>query len=62
LETGIELACDSAMAGCDLLGFGEMGIGNTTAACCGQSPATRSSKSSRTPSLSTQRRELLAPK
>jgi len=32
LETGIELACDSAMAGCDLLGFGEMGIGNTTAA------------------------------
>ena len=32
LDTGIELACDSAMAGCDLLGFGEMGIGNTTAA------------------------------
>ncbi len=32
LETGIELARDSAMAGCDLLGFGEMGIGNTTAA------------------------------
>src|SRR4029077_3990861 len=32
LETGIELACDSGMAGCDLLGFGEMGIGNTTAA------------------------------
>jgi nicotinate-nucleotide--dimethylbenzimidazole phosphoribosyltransferase len=32
LETGIELACDSAMAGCDLLGFGEMGLGNTTAA------------------------------
>jgi nicotinate-nucleotide--dimethylbenzimidazole phosphoribosyltransferase len=32
LETGIELACDSAMAGCDLLGFGEMGIGNTTSA------------------------------
>src|SRR5450432_317067 len=32
LETGIQLACDSAMAGCDLLGFGEMGIGNTTAA------------------------------
>ena len=32
LETGIELAGDSAMAGCDLLGFGEMGIGNTTAA------------------------------
>ncbi len=32
LETGIELACDSVMAGCDLLGFGEMGIGNTTSA------------------------------
>src|SRR5258708_35835951 len=32
LDTGIELACDSATAGCDLLGFGEMGIGNTTAA------------------------------
>jgi nicotinate-nucleotide--dimethylbenzimidazole phosphoribosyltransferase len=32
LETGIELARDSAMAGCDLLGFGEMGIGNTTSA------------------------------
>jgi nicotinate-nucleotide--dimethylbenzimidazole phosphoribosyltransferase len=32
LETGVELACDSAMAGCDLLGFGEMGIGNTTSA------------------------------
>jgi nicotinate-nucleotide--dimethylbenzimidazole phosphoribosyltransferase len=32
LETGVELAIDSAMAGCDLLGFGEMGIGNTTAA------------------------------
>ena len=32
LETGIELAGDSAMAGCDLLGFGEMGIGNTTSA------------------------------
>ena len=32
LETGIELAGDSAVAGCDLLGFGEMGIGNTTAA------------------------------
>jgi nicotinate-nucleotide--dimethylbenzimidazole phosphoribosyltransferase len=32
LETGIELACDSGMAGRDLLGFGEMGIGNTTAA------------------------------
>jgi nicotinate-nucleotide--dimethylbenzimidazole phosphoribosyltransferase len=32
LETGVELACDSALAGCDLLGFGEMGIGNTTSA------------------------------
>src|SRR5580692_626072 len=32
LETGVELACDSAMAGCDLLGFCEMGIGNTTSA------------------------------
>lgn len=32
LETGVEMACDAAMAGCDLLGFGEMGIGNTTAA------------------------------
>ena len=32
IETGIELALDSATAGCDLLGFGEMGIGNTTSA------------------------------
>jgi nicotinate-nucleotide--dimethylbenzimidazole phosphoribosyltransferase len=32
LETGVELACESAAAGCDLLGFGEMGIGNTTSA------------------------------
>jgi len=32
LENGIKLACDSARAGCDLLGFGEMGIGNTTSA------------------------------
>jgi nicotinate-nucleotide--dimethylbenzimidazole phosphoribosyltransferase len=32
IETGVELACDSAVAGCDLLGFGEMGIGNTTSA------------------------------
>jgi nicotinate-nucleotide--dimethylbenzimidazole phosphoribosyltransferase len=32
IATGIELACDSAVAGCDLLGFGEMGIGNTTSA------------------------------
>ena len=29
---GIELAGDAATAGCDLLGFGEMGIGNTTSA------------------------------
>jgi nicotinate-nucleotide--dimethylbenzimidazole phosphoribosyltransferase len=32
LETGVELARDSVTAGCDLLGFGEMGIGNTTSA------------------------------
>jgi nicotinate-nucleotide--dimethylbenzimidazole phosphoribosyltransferase len=32
LDTGIELAADAVTAGCDLLGFGEMGIGNTTAA------------------------------
>jgi nicotinate-nucleotide--dimethylbenzimidazole phosphoribosyltransferase len=32
LNAGIELACDSVKAGCDLLGFGEMGIGNTTSA------------------------------
>jgi len=32
LETGIELANDAVTAGCDLLGFGEMGIGNTTCA------------------------------
>jgi nicotinate-nucleotide--dimethylbenzimidazole phosphoribosyltransferase len=32
LDLGIELACDSASAGCDLLGIGEMGIGNTTSA------------------------------
>ena len=32
LETGIELAGEAAAEGCDLLGFGEMGIGNTTAA------------------------------
>ncbi|HZT30863.1 MAG TPA: nicotinate-nucleotide--dimethylbenzimidazole phosphoribosyltransferase [Bryobacteraceae bacterium] len=32
LHTGIELACEAASAGCDVLGFGEMGIGNTTAA------------------------------
>jgi nicotinate-nucleotide--dimethylbenzimidazole phosphoribosyltransferase len=32
LATGIELAFGSAAARCDLLGFGEMGIGNTTSA------------------------------
>jgi len=32
LNTGIELARDAAAEGCDLLGFGEMGIGNTTSA------------------------------
>jgi nicotinate-nucleotide--dimethylbenzimidazole phosphoribosyltransferase len=32
LETGVEFANDAAIAGCDLLGFGEMGIGNTTSA------------------------------
>jgi nicotinate-nucleotide--dimethylbenzimidazole phosphoribosyltransferase len=32
LETGIELACEAGLAGCDLLAFGEMGIGNTTSA------------------------------
>jgi len=32
LNTGIEFACDSANEGCELLGFGEMGIGNTTVA------------------------------
>jgi len=32
LETGIELATQAAAEGCDLLGFGEMGIGNTTSA------------------------------
>ena len=32
LATGIALAAESAAEGCDLLGFGEMGIGNTTAA------------------------------
>jgi nicotinate-nucleotide--dimethylbenzimidazole phosphoribosyltransferase len=32
LDAGIELACNSATEGCDLLGFGEMGIGNTTSA------------------------------
>ncbi len=44
LELGMEAAAASAAAGCDLLGFGEMGIGNTTAAAAitaaltGQSP------------------------
>jgi nicotinate-nucleotide--dimethylbenzimidazole phosphoribosyltransferase len=32
LATGIELAAQAATDGCDLLGFGEMGIGNTTSA------------------------------
>ena len=32
LETGIELAAEAVDTGCDLLGFGEMGIGNTTSA------------------------------
>jgi nicotinate-nucleotide--dimethylbenzimidazole phosphoribosyltransferase len=32
LTAGIQLARDAARAGCDLLGFGEMGIGNTTSA------------------------------
>jgi nicotinate-nucleotide--dimethylbenzimidazole phosphoribosyltransferase len=32
IETGIELAGEAAAEGCDLLGFGEMGIGNTTPA------------------------------
>ena len=32
LETGIEMAAGAAQDGCDLLGFGEMGIGNTTSA------------------------------
>jgi nicotinate-nucleotide--dimethylbenzimidazole phosphoribosyltransferase len=32
IETGIELAANSANEGYDLLGFGEMGIGNTTSA------------------------------
>jgi nicotinate-nucleotide--dimethylbenzimidazole phosphoribosyltransferase len=32
IASGIELACDAAGDGCDVLGFGEMGIGNTTSA------------------------------
>ena len=32
MDAGIELARDAAVAGCDLVGFGEMGIGNTTSA------------------------------
>jgi nicotinate-nucleotide--dimethylbenzimidazole phosphoribosyltransferase len=32
LDAGVGMARDAAAAGCDLLGFGEMGIGNTTAA------------------------------
>jgi nicotinate-nucleotide--dimethylbenzimidazole phosphoribosyltransferase len=32
IDAGIDLALESVSAGCDLLGFGEMGIGNTTSA------------------------------
>jgi nicotinate-nucleotide--dimethylbenzimidazole phosphoribosyltransferase len=32
INAGIELAFESVSDGCDLLGFGEMGIGNTTSA------------------------------
>jgi nicotinate-nucleotide--dimethylbenzimidazole phosphoribosyltransferase len=32
METGIAMANDAVDSGCDLLGFGEMGIGNTTSA------------------------------
>ncbi|HEX3879812.1 MAG TPA: nicotinate-nucleotide--dimethylbenzimidazole phosphoribosyltransferase [Bryobacteraceae bacterium] len=32
IETGIDLADEAHQAGCELVGFGEMGIGNTTAA------------------------------
>jgi nicotinate-nucleotide--dimethylbenzimidazole phosphoribosyltransferase len=32
LEVGIQLAIDASTVGCDLLAFGEMGIGNTTSA------------------------------
>jgi len=32
IETGISLAEEAAADGCDLVGFGEMGIGNTTSA------------------------------
>lgn len=32
VETGIEIAQEASREGCDLLGFGEMGVGNTTAA------------------------------
>ncbi|PWU02393.1 MAG: nicotinate-nucleotide--dimethylbenzimidazole phosphoribosyltransferase [Terriglobia bacterium] len=32
LEAGLDLAAEAASVGCDLLGIGEMGIGNTTAA------------------------------
>ncbi len=41
VETGLDLAFDSAMAGCDLLGFGEMGIGNTTSASAVAAALTR---------------------
>ncbi len=32
IHVGIEMADDAVASGCDLLGFGEMGIGNTTPA------------------------------
>lgn len=42
LEAGIELARASVAEGCDLLGFGEMGIGNTTSASAIAAALTRS--------------------
>jgi len=41
LETGIELAAEASGDGCDLLGFGEMGIGNTTSAAAIAAALTR---------------------